>query len=278
MTSDDNLAQLVDNIVSEPFTRMPEQTDESVIPDMNFFKYPLISCELLINDQLQAIVADKLVSSATLMDKLYAFLKRDYINPVLMSYYVKVIGSIITKKPQQFLDYIESRDVEFVELFVKHINISSIVDILRLLVTISDRNRAVDWLKKIGLIETLVKQFAAANAPRLNQRVVASVYSNVSQALCDLVKITREYILNVLCGLDSVACSGGGGVSGLGLTGAVTGLGIPGGFDDFNAVAPFQMDHDDTPRKDVANRPGSNMTIQDVAALVNKSILEHIER
>lgn len=80
---------------------MPENNDESVITDLDFFKYPLIACEVLICDQLHQQVNDKLIGNADLMSKLYDFLKRDYINPVLMSYYVKIIGSLITKKPQQ---------------------------------------------------------------------------------------------------------------------------------------------------------------------------------
>lgn len=85
---------------------MPDSNDESVITEPDFFKYPLIACEVLICDQLYQVVNDKLIGNATLMSKLYDFLKYDYINPVLMSYYVKIIGSLITKKPQQVTYFI----------------------------------------------------------------------------------------------------------------------------------------------------------------------------
>ena len=103
MTEDENLTKLLDNVVIEPFSRLEPDLnhEESVISDPDFFKYPLVSCEVLICDQLHQIVNDKLIANAQLMEKLYGFLKYEYINPVLMSYYVKIIGSLITKKPQQ---------------------------------------------------------------------------------------------------------------------------------------------------------------------------------
>lgn len=108
LTEDENLTKLLDNVVIEPFSRLEagHNDEESVIADPDFFKYPLVSCEVLICDQLHQIVNDKLIANAQLMEKLYGFLKYEYINPVLMSYYVKIIGSLITKKPQQVFHFI----------------------------------------------------------------------------------------------------------------------------------------------------------------------------
>lgn len=101
MIKEENLIQLIDYIVTVPLIQQPDNNDETRIIDKDFFKYPLISCELLICDQIHQIINEQLINNFTVMNKLYDFLKLDYINPVLTSYYVKIIGSLITKKPQQ---------------------------------------------------------------------------------------------------------------------------------------------------------------------------------
>lgn len=156
-------------------------------------------------------------------------------------------------------------------------NTSSIVDILRLLVTIDSspgfssscsssatnngsNSRAILWLKKIRLIDHLVGLFA--NDKKLDNRVVASVYCNVSQAICDLVKITRDQIMNLMCENNMAA----------GLLGVAS-------IDD---GATFRMDHDGASSGSGSDSNSNSNKAEvkplDVPTLVKNSILEDIER
>ena len=76
---------------------------------------------------------------------------------------------------------------------------------------------------------------------------MASVYCNVSQAICDLIKISREQIMNLICE------SNFGGLLG-------------------SDEATFRMDQDDGRTQRAA---GKSLGIPD---LVKSSILEDIER
>lgn len=176
-----NLHQLVSYIVSVP----PEDLKENVR-----FKYATISCELLTCD-IPAI-NDALIKNYELVDKMYSFLYNDSpLNPLLASYFAKVIGSLISRKTEPFLNYIQSKE-DFVELFLKHINTSAIMDILlRLLTTIDGaemRLRVLEWLKNIKIIEKLVDLFSHEHSNL--------VQSNASQVICDIIRISREQLLS----------------------------------------------------------------------------------
>jgi len=63
------------------------------------FKYATISCELLTCD-IPAI-NDALIKNHELVDKMYSFLyNQSPLNPLLASYFAKVIGSLISRKTE----------------------------------------------------------------------------------------------------------------------------------------------------------------------------------
>lgn len=74
-------------------------------PSMDFeerirFKYPNIACELLTCDV--PALNERLASNEVLLDKLYSFLEGDLpLNPLLASYFSKVMGALIAKKTEQ---------------------------------------------------------------------------------------------------------------------------------------------------------------------------------
>ena len=78
----------------------------------------------------------------------------------------------------------------FVDLFVKHVNTSAIMDILLRLLTTIDNNemrlRVLEWLKRIKMIENLIGLFSSSYD--------SQVHSNVAQVLCDIIRISREQI------------------------------------------------------------------------------------
>ncbi len=78
------------------------------------------------------------------------------------------------------------------DLFLKHINTSAIMDILlRLLTTIDNqemKSRVLEWLNSINIIEKLVELF--------HYDYSNLVQSNASQVLCDIIRISREQLLS----------------------------------------------------------------------------------
>lgn len=151
-------------------------------------------------------------------------------------------------------------------------NTSSIVDIIRLLVTIDSsspssqnntnssvnpNNRAIQWLKKIRLIDHLAELFASGK--KLNNKVIASVYCNASQAIADLIKITREQLMNLLFESNVAA-------------------GLLVGMANSNDGSTFRMDHDGASSSSSDSNKASESRTLDVSTLVKNSILEDIER
>nr|CAI5820152.1 unnamed protein product [Callosobruchus analis] len=92
------------------FLQKPEVMDELVnlitkeptleIDEKIRFKYPNIACELLTCDV--PTLNERLASDKALLEKLYTFLNSDPpLNPLLASYFSKVMGVLIAKKTEQ---------------------------------------------------------------------------------------------------------------------------------------------------------------------------------
>lgn len=63
-------------------------------------RYPNISCELLTSDVSQ--MNDRLGEDESLLMKLYSFLLNDSpLNPLLASFFSKVLSILISRKPEQ---------------------------------------------------------------------------------------------------------------------------------------------------------------------------------
>lgn len=64
------------------------------------FRYPNISCELLTSDVSQ--INDRLGEDEKLLMKLYGFLQNEPpLNPLLASFFSKVLSILIGRKPEQ---------------------------------------------------------------------------------------------------------------------------------------------------------------------------------
>lgn len=64
------------------------------------FRYPNISCELLTSDVGQ--INDRLGEDERLLMKLYGFLQNESpLNPLLASFFSKVLSILIGRKPEQ---------------------------------------------------------------------------------------------------------------------------------------------------------------------------------
>ncbi|XP_050390728.1 serine/threonine-protein phosphatase 6 regulatory subunit 3 isoform X2 [Patella vulgata] len=176
----ENMESMVNMITTDP----SEEVEEKVR-----FKYPNTACELLTSDVSQ--INDKLAGDEELVDKLYSFLESDQpLNPLLASFFSKVMGLLITRKSEMIFEYLKSRK-DFVGSLLRHIGTSAIMDLLLRLITciesITIRRAVIDWLNEQKVVERLV----ASIVPEKDE----DIHCNAAQSLCDIVRLGREQII-----------------------------------------------------------------------------------
>ncbi|ESO89290.1 hypothetical protein LOTGIDRAFT_106669 [Lottia gigantea] len=176
----ENMEAMVNMITTEP----SEDVEEKVR-----FKYPNTACELLTSDVSQ--INDKLAGDEDLVDKLYSFLESEApLNPLLASFFSKVMGILITRKSEMIFEYLKGRK-DFVGSLLNHIGTSAIMDLLLRLITcietLSTRRAVIEWLNEQKVVERLV----ASIVPEKDE----DIHCNAAQSLCDIVRLGREQIM-----------------------------------------------------------------------------------
>ncbi|XP_078076792.1 serine/threonine-protein phosphatase 6 regulatory subunit 3 isoform X9 [Mustelus asterias] len=155
-----SMEDLVTYITQEP----PDDMDEKMK-----YKYPNISCELLTSDVAQ--LNDRLAEDEPLLTRLYGFLQNEPpLNPLLASFFSKVLSILISRKPDQIITFLQKRDA-FVSLMLKHIGTSALMDLL---------------LRLLTCIEP----------PQLRQDVL-NRHSNASQSLCEIIRLSRDQMIQM---------------------------------------------------------------------------------
>ncbi|XP_071113932.1 serine/threonine-protein phosphatase 6 regulatory subunit 3-like isoform X3 [Haliotis cracherodii] len=185
----ENMEEMVQLITKDP----PDDVDEKMRfkPDTLCFRYPNTACEVLTSDVTQ--INDKLAGDEALIDKLYGFLEGEKpLNPLLASFFSKVMGLLITRKSEMIFEYLKSKK-DFVGSLLDHIGTSAIMDLLLRLITcieLPDVRRAViDWLNDQHVVERLV----ASIVPSTDE----DIHCNAAQSLCDIVRLGREQIIQL---------------------------------------------------------------------------------
>ena len=130
------------------------------MPNDNNFHNANIATELLSGD-FQSI-QDTLIEKTNL-DLLYSFLllnNNETLNPILASYFSRIITTLIIRKPNELINYIKSRKT-FKTDFFHHLYSTSITDILYHLVSDSGEYRSdmIKWYEDINLIDGLIEEF-----------------------------------------------------------------------------------------------------------------------
>uniref|UniRef100_A0A8C5SZW2 Protein phosphatase 6 regulatory subunit 2 n=1 Tax=Laticauda laticaudata TaxID=8630 RepID=A0A8C5SZW2_LATLA len=171
------MEELVQLISREP----PLDVDEKVR-----FKYPNTACELLTSDVPQ--ISDRLGGDEALWDVLYSFLDQEPpLNPLLASFFSKTIGSLIARKAEQVVSFLRKK-TEFVDLVLKHLETSAMMDLLLRLVSCVEpvplRQEVLQWLNEAKLVQRLVELI------RPHQE--EDRQSNASQTLCDIIRLSRD--------------------------------------------------------------------------------------
>ncbi|KAJ8928124.1 hypothetical protein NQ314_019350 [Rhamnusium bicolor] len=197
MEADDIINECrVQNKILIDFLLKPEVMEELVtlttkepsieIEERTRFKYPNIACELLTCDV--PALNERLASDEVLLDKLYTFLECEPpLNPLLASYFSKIMGALIAKKTEQVLDFLKAKDT-FISLLLKHLGTSAIMDLMLKLMTqvegVEMRQNILNWLDSQRIMQSLVSL--------LNPKIDKERHYNVAQLLCDFVRIARD--------------------------------------------------------------------------------------
>lgn len=176
------MEDLVTFITQEPSTDVEEKVK---------YKYPNISCELLTSDVSQ--INDRLGEDEKLLMKLYSFLQNEPpLNPLLASFFSKVLSILIGRKPEQIVDFLRKQE-DFVDLMIKHIGTSAIMDLLLRMLTCIEpqqlRQDVLNWLNEEKVIQRLVEMIQPSQDE--------DRHSNASQSLCEIIRLSRDQMFQV---------------------------------------------------------------------------------
>ncbi|XP_060694870.1 serine/threonine-protein phosphatase 6 regulatory subunit 3-like isoform X1 [Hemiscyllium ocellatum] len=177
-----SMEDLVTYITQEP----PDDMDEKMK-----YKYPNISCELLTSDVAQ--LNDRLAEDEPLLTRLYSFLQNEPpLNPLLASFFSKVLSILISRKPDQIITFLRKRDA-FVSLLLKHIGTSALMDLLLRLLTCVEppqlRQDVLNWLNEEKIIQQLIEMVHPSNDE--------DRHSNASQSLCEIIRLSRDQMIQM---------------------------------------------------------------------------------
>lgn len=155
------------------------------------YKYSSVACEILTSDVPQ--INDALGADESLLNRLYGFLQSDScLNPLLASFFSKVMGILINRKTDQLVSFLRKKD-DFVDLLLQHIGTSAIMDLLLRLLTCVERPQlrqdVVNWLNEEKIVQRLIEQIHPSKDD--NQ------HSNASQSLCDIIRLSRDQMIQV---------------------------------------------------------------------------------
>ncbi|CAG2188926.1 Serine/threonine-protein phosphatase 6 regulatory subunit 2,Serine/threonine-protein phosphatase 6 regulatory subunit 3-B,Serine/threonine-protein phosphatase 6 regulatory subunit 3,Serine/threonine-protein phosphatase 6 regulatory subunit 3-A [Mytilus edulis] len=111
------------------------------------------------------------------------------LNPLLASFFSKVMGLLITRKSEMIFEFLKSRE-DFIGQLLHHIGTSAIMDLLLRLLTciewIELKRAVVEWLNEKQIVERLVDCLVAGEDEE--------VHCNSAQSLCDIVRLGREQL------------------------------------------------------------------------------------
>lgn len=177
-----HMEELVTCITQEPSSDMDEKLR---------YKYASVSCEILTADVSQ--VNDALGEDESLLKQLYGFLQNNEdLNPLLASFFSKVMGILINRKTEQIVAFLRKKD-DFVNLLLRHIGTSAIMDLLLRLLTCVEqpqlRQDVFNWLNEEKIVQRLIEMIHPSKDD--NQ------HSNASQSLCDIIRLSREQMIQI---------------------------------------------------------------------------------
>ena len=173
----ENMMQLINHIIYEPVNEPNEK--------IKFYK-AYVSSELLSSDASN--ITDKLSKDDLLLDQLWDFVRTDNeLNPLLASFFSKVIQVLLNRCPNSVLEYLKDNSY-LIDKLIFHLDISAIMDLLYKLITCFEnsitRFKCCHWLRDVRLIQKLIAQ--------LRDDVSKEKITNTCQLLCDTIRACRD--------------------------------------------------------------------------------------
>ncbi|XP_050991376.1 serine/threonine-protein phosphatase 6 regulatory subunit 2 isoform X1 [Labeo rohita] len=177
LTRDSSMLELLNLVTHEP----PADREEKLR-----YKFANVACELLTCDV--SLINDKVGGDESLLNTLYSFLEQKTpLNPLLASFFSKTFGSLITRKTEQVISFLKSKE-DFIGQVLKHLDTSAMMDlVLRLISSVEPvclRQEVLTWLNEEKLIQRLIEL--------IHPRSDSETQSNASQALCDIIRLSRD--------------------------------------------------------------------------------------
>jgi hypothetical protein len=167
--------RLIDYLVQE---NIMNELIEQIIKcptDDNFHNAQVVS-ELLSGDfqRIQETLLEK-----EHFDLLYSFLFSNstdnqlILNPILASYFSRILTTLIIRKPNELISYFKSRET-FKNDFFNHLYSTSITDVLyRLIADCGEqRSEAIKWYEDINLIDDLIEQLLRTDSNYVQMNIV----------------------------------------------------------------------------------------------------------
>eukprot|EP00795_Rhopilema_esculentum_P005269 gene5269-418_t len=176
LSKDDVLRDLLDLAITEP----PEDGDLKTQ-----FKYPNLACEVICTD-IDAII-EKLVCEKSLLEKLWAFLDQDPpLNPLIASFFAKIVGSILMKKGTEVFEYVKEHDV--IDKLLNHLEVSAMMEVFVKLMSIVDSSEMKTKMENLLEEQELVQKLIMRLGPQYSHEM----HSNSSNLLIELIRMGRE--------------------------------------------------------------------------------------
>lgn len=151
------------------------------VPHDGNFRNASVASELLTGD-FQRIQESLLLREN--LDILYSFLfdrsqenEEMTLNPILSSYFARIFITLTNRRANDLLSYLKSHET-FAEDFIRHLDSTSIADVLFRLVADAGEQRpqAIQWYEEINLIDRLMREFRET-ASRSVQMNIGNLFS-----------------------------------------------------------------------------------------------------
>ena len=160
-------------------------------PSDDNFRYANVISELLSGDFQR--IQESLLEKENL-DHLYSFLTNNQqeLNPILASFFARIINTLIVRKTNEIVQYFRQCE-RFPEDFFRHLNTTSISDILYRLVVDSNEQRSevIKWYEEINLIDGLIQAFLRAESD--------SAQMNIANLLSEFLRLAFEQPTGIDC-------------------------------------------------------------------------------
>lgn len=175
-------------------------------PDENFHNAQVVS-ELLSGDF--PLLQERLLEREYL-DLLYSFLhsteNSSNLNPILASYFARVLTTLIIRKPNEILTYFKSCP-NFKKDFLNHLYSTSITDVLYRFIADfgEERAEAIAWYEDIHIMDEMIEQCLTTDSIYVQMNIVNLLSEFLRLAFDQPTGIDSDFPGNTTITLSSMA-------------------------------------------------------------------------